>query len=277
MNKLFLVFFCITFFLSMLTNSAQAGRNITLPFTESFNTNNYSDLIWVTDGATHAWQSSGCWSGGCAKFTPPYGPNQGYSGLGQFTNLSGTQLNVRFLIYYGSTYYENAANNKLIILNRLLGARPMIIEREHSSDPYDGNPYPPYMTIGPCDGTVCKYYGGDYWPDGTDTYRIGNRPQHREQEWISIEIEANTSTGNIRLYIHTSDGVLSGLYQTQTMATLGSTWTHLDILGGYFGENGTADANNYFMIDELRIASSYIGPPSGFLSVVVPSAPGSTR
>lgn len=235
---------------------ASAARSIRLPFVEKFDTDTYQrDLVWITQGATHTWEPSGGWSGGAAKFTPPV-TNEGYSGLGSFTGLSGTHINVRFLIYHGSTYVENEAlQNKALIIWRGTEQRPMMISR----------PYNDWMTYGACDGTTCRYQGGDFWPDGTDSFRVGN-PPNREAQWICVEFEADSSSGIINIYLHTQDGALSGLYVSKTMGTPGEQWSYVDIIGGYFHPGGTADANNYFKIDELAISDRYIGPPQGFVT-----------
>lgn len=258
----------------LASNNARAEIRISsLPYTLNFDTNNYSSAVWLTDGATHTWMSTGGWRGGAAKITPPTG-DQAYGGLGQFI-LSGLsnvpeQLNVRWLMYHGATWRENANGEKLIILNRSgNGGRPMIILRESSSGGQT------WETMGACDGTVCRYDGGDFWPDGTDALKIGNRPVAREREWISIEFEANTRTGMIRLYVDTQDGALSGLYIERPMddSGAGGVWSHIDIIGGYFNGPSTADPENYFLIDELQVAGSRIGPPAGFsgASVTRPS------
>jgi hypothetical protein len=253
-------------------NSHAELRISSLPYVERFDNNNYaSSLVWLTGGATHTWLSSGGWSGGAAKFTPPTSA-QSYGGLGQFL-LSGLsnvpeQINVRWLEYHGATWRENANGEKLIILNRSgNGGRPMIILRESSSGGQT------WETMGACDGTVCRYDAGDFWPDGTDRLKIGNRPVAREHEWISIEFEANTRTGMIRLYVDTQDGSLSGLYIERPMddSGPGGTWSHVDIIGGYFNGASTPDPENYFLIDELQISSSRIGPPAGFSSARRPS------
>ncbi|MCW9014604.1 MAG: hypothetical protein OQL06_12545 [Gammaproteobacteria bacterium] len=268
---------CVSSFLVLFAVSVTAGRIVnSLPHEEKFDADNYSDIVWAEGfkGATHTWVPNGGWNGnGAAKFTPPVS-DQGYSGLGQFNNLNGTtgvnQLNVRFLIYHGDTWQEGASNSKVLIVNRFFddgsqGDRPMIISHQY-------NTIGDWVSYGACDGTVCNYQGGGWWPDGTDEFRLGNDPLHREEEWISVELESNAATGLINLYIYTQDGELSGLYTQQTMARPGGLFKYLDILGGYMDPaTSAADANTYFMIDELKIDSQYIGPPPGF--TVVSKAP----
>jgi hypothetical protein len=249
-----------------------------LPHVESFDANNYSDLLWLSRGATQTWMPTAGWNGrGAAKFTPP--DIEGYCGVGQFI-LSGIpleqrpeQLNVRWLLYHGATWREHGPGGKLIIMNREGNrGRPMIIYRDWTNAQGDT-----WETIGPCDGTVCRYYGGDYWPDGRDTLRMGNRPLYREEEWISMELEANTRTGIIRLYIDTQDGQLSGLYVEQPMVDTGpgGIWSYVDIIGGYMWAAEQQHPDNYFMLDEVVISSQRVGPPPGFVntSATRPSPP----
>jgi hypothetical protein len=270
-NKLGVLVLCLAF-----SSTAVAYIRISsFPYEQNFDdssydTNNDNTLVWVTQGATHTWLESGGWRGsGAAKFTPPSN-NEGYSGLGQIHFPSGgtNQINVRFMVYYGATWREHAANNKLAIINREEGSggRAMFISRQFE------NSLGYWETIGACDGTVCNYQGGDYWPDGTDEYRIGDQPNNREEEWISIELEAFANEGRINIYIHTADGVLSGLYTSQTMARPGSAWMYIDILGGYMGRAYQVHQDNYFIIDNLVIDDSYIGPPQGFVGAA-PSPP----
>ncbi len=118
------------FFLASST-TAQSGIVLdSLPYTQNFNDSSYEssiedqNLVWVNAGATHTWVESGGWGGGgAAKFTPPI-LDEGYSGLGQIhfrPDANGdypTHVNVRFLIYHGSSWVEYANNNKVIIMNR---------------------------------------------------------------------------------------------------------------------------------------------------------------
>src|SRR5690349_18198425 len=236
------------------TTAAFAARTLrSLPHEEHFDTNAYaSDIVWTVQGGTHAYMPNSGWKGGAAKFTPPT-TGEGVSGLGQFMlGLSSVpeQLNVRFLVYYGSTWNQYSNGNKLVIMNRDGNrGRPMIISRAVGSGDTR------WETWGACDGTVCRYEGGDYWPDGTDTLRIGNSPIGREHQWISVEFEANTRTGMIRMYVDSEDGRLNGLYIERPMDDTGTggVWSYIDTVGGYMAQTVRADPENYFMIDELKI------------------------
>jgi hypothetical protein len=195
-------------FLMPLT--AFCERQITgLPFEESFDENNYQDLVWVTNGARHEWLPDGGWDGGgAAKFFPIL-TDQGYNGLGQFVGLSTEQLNARFLIRHGSKFNSSGLTyTKVILFNRNgYRERPMIGGRQ-----YEG-----WRTYAPCDNTVCQYEGGfgvdgipddeanghyPWWPNGHDRFRIGDPPDNREEEWICVELQANSRTGEIKALYH---------------------------------------------------------------------------
>jgi hypothetical protein len=245
-----------------LAQPVQAGRSVSaLPWSESFNADNYSDLVWVTEGATHTWLPTGGWNGsGGAKFTPPNA--QGYSGIGQVLlggGLRPTQLNVRFLIYHGRTWSQVSGGGKLVILNREGNRdRPMLIYGEYPEN-FGANAWD---SIAPCNGTVCRHEGGDYWPNGRETFRIGNGKTGRSHEWICVEIEADARKGVIKLYIDVPDRKTVTL---ETSTSTGGTFTMMDILGGYLNRgNARPDAENYFVIDELAMSTSRIGPPDGF-------------
>ncbi|MCG7868483.1 MAG: hypothetical protein JAY67_22500 [Candidatus Thiodiazotropha taylori] len=221
----------------------------------------------MTNGARHEWVANGGWQGGGAAKIFPITTEQGYNGLGSFYGLDTEQLNVRWLIRFGPDFNSSlgsAGQTKTIIFNRFgYRERPMIIGRQVGE----------WRTWGACDNTVCRYEGGDYWPDGTDSFRIGDPPFSRENEWISMEFSANSRTGVIRLYIYTQDGELSGLYVQQTMANTGGTFNYIDGIGHYFNDATVASAGNYFMIDEVVIDDSYIGPPDGFVLGNPPNPP----
>ena len=124
---------------------------------------------------------------------------------------------------------------------------------------------------------MCRNQGGDYWPNGTETFRLGAPGRGRSHEWISVEFEANTRTGMIRLYVDTQDGAETGLYIERPMDDTGTggTWSMVDIIGGYMNRGSIRqDPENYFIIDDVVLSSSRIGPPANFRSGDVrPNAP----
>ena len=256
----------LTLLFILLPMSSFAERRISsFPFSEDFEANNYQDLVWVTNGARHEWMPNGGWQGGGAAKFFPIVTDQGYNGLGQFQGMNTEQLNVRFLIRHGARFNSGGLTyTKVIIMNREgYRERPMIGGRQEGS----------WRTYGACDNTICRYEGGDFWPDGTDSYKIGDPPFAREDEWISVEFEANSRTGIIRLYITSEDGELNGLYVQQSMSTPGGAFNYIDVLGGYFNIAPEPHPDNYFIIDKLVIDDNYIGPPDGFIAGNPPSPP----
>jgi len=260
-------FACITGL--AFSSVAFGARSVSqLPVRVNFDNNNYGDVVKLSAGATHVWDSSGGWSGGAAKFTPP-NQNEGYSGIGSFTGLDSNignirHINVRFLIKHGPTFHNFAANNKLVIINRTVGLRPMIISKSYYN----------WRTYRPCHNTWCV-------PGVTadEELKIGPDPGSRINEWISVELETDLDRQVINLYIYTADGQISGLYQVNPFVDPNDSgegiFSYLDIVGGYFGSNFVgSDPGNYFLIDELVIDDQYIGPPSGFVgSATAPPAP----
>ena len=274
-------------FSALLVSITSANAEISIssfPYEQKFETNDYaSQMVRVTGGATHTWLPSGGWrdSGG-AKITAP-NSNDSDAGIGAI-NFQGSirsvnQINVRFLVYHGSTWQELAANNKVIILDGVdRSQRPMIISRDTGATGEE------YVAYGACAGTTCNYKGGGLRPDNSDTFRIGNPPLAREAEWISVELEANVAEAYIKVYIYTQDGVISGEYVRQHLYVDGNanpasppgdtSWSRLDLIGGYLhGSVQANDPNNYFILDEVKISDSYIGPPAGFLSDPPPKGP----
>jgi hypothetical protein len=236
------------------TASAQTILN-----SQMFDSAYSNSIVQLQQGCVHTWLQNGGWRGGAAKFTPPT-TGEGACGVWAF-DFAGMaqvpeQVNVRFLLFHGSTWQEYGPGNKLVIINRNGNdGRPMVITQKYDN----------WETMSACDGTVCKFDQGGGYSQGGDRLKIGNPPLAREEEWISVELEANTRTGMIRLYIDTQDGDLQGLYIERYMDDTGpgGTWSFGGV-GGYMRQAVRSDPNNYFLIDELVVASSRIGPPAGF-------------
>jgi hypothetical protein len=253
---------------------AYADRQVlSLPHRENFDSSAYqNDIVFVEQGAVHTWMPSGGFQGGAAKFTPTVAA-RGMSGLGRFdlTRLSPVpaQINVRFMIWHGATWSQFGAENKLVILDRIGNSVRPTITAKHV-----GTGATRWESWGACDGTACHYKGGGFVPDLRDSLRIGNPPDAREGEWISVEVEANTTTKKINLYVATKDGSVEGLYATHDLVDGGpaGVWSYIQAIGGYMDEGVPAHPDNFILIDDLVISSTFIGPPTGFV-IKTPKAP----
>ena len=250
-------------FLYNITGTVNAGRNISLPFEQNFDTMDYSDLIWISGGATHTHLPSGGWQGGAAKFTPPTSSSsQYYSGLGSFNGINEKKLHIRVLAKVGSTYHVNQRSvgygyqNKFIIVTRGGADRGMtIFERCGSSG---------YYTFGACDDNTCLYECGgspDWWPNGSDAFKSTDYLD----EWFCLELECDLTTRTSKIYLWTQDGVLDGEYMSTALASGSGAYDAIQIIGGFYNGYHLSDENTYVMFDELKIDTQFIGPPAGFV------------
>lgn len=255
--------------LALVALPALAERPLTgFPFEERFDDDGYArNLLFVNfkKGAEHAWEPTGGWRGGAARFTPP--TEEGYSGLGQFTRLERIrrdldQINIRFLIWHGKTFPREAPRNKLIIANRFHNVgkalRPMVL----SGDSRYGYYY------APCHGTWCDGPGRDAQPFYVDDY---------VEQWVSIELEAKLKDEEINLYVHTPDGRVKGLIaqnrfidKNDHRPLTDNPFSHIDGIGFYWSRvlvdpKKGYSKDTYLKIDELVISDRYIGPPEGFV------------
>lgn len=94
-------------------------------------------------------------------------------------------------------------------------------------------------------------------------------------EWVCIEYEADLNEGVYRVFIDTQDGLYTSESGTTPYAVLDpvvdtspAAWHHISRLWGYlmgFQEHTTVNGYDpYYLLDELIIDDSYIGPPAGF-------------
>ena len=267
-SKIFLLLVLLLITNILFVTKTQAGRNITLPFIDNFDINNYEDLQWLSNGASINYEISGGWSGGAVKITPPTsapGGNGEYGGLGSYDFSATPVVHVRFLVKFGSDYITSVragggnTQNKFVILNPDGdGTRGILSLLQVDSD----------YSIGPCDNSTCKYECGqgsdpnmgDWWPDGNDAFLMS---EHLN-EWIAMEYKVDLTNGLTSVYIWTLDETLGGLYKSYTMP-IGGNIVALQILGGYFNGYHVAGSNVFVMFDEMRISNNFIGPPVNFL------------
>lgn len=256
--------------------------NITsFPYRQNFDTNAWeSTLKWVSGGASASHVTTGCWSGGCAKFMPPT-DGQAYSGLGDFSLPSNTRrLNIRALVRVGPTFFSTMRNigyghqNKLfIVFHGSSSQRGMTMLEE-----WEGQ-----YSFGACEDNDCTYWNDKIWNDSCSTGSGLSGPSEYPDQWISVEAEYDLNTATSKVYVFTQDGVCKGFRAQRTLTDTSSYYNQIQILGGFFNAAYTADDNNYIMWDNLVINNTYIGPPEGFVNGdtsapgEAPSAPGGLR
>lgn len=267
-------------------STSDAGRRISLPFVEHLDAaTSISDISWATQGGTVTWVANGGWRGsGGVKITAPFiNGDQGYAGLGSFDVGRQTRLNVRFLIYFGSSFQEQLQFDKLLIVLRekqgidLGSLRPMILDNQRIQFGRE------HRFWRACRGVVeC----GE--PNGADVFTVSSAKN--ANQWVCFELESDLVAERLNLYIHTADGRYRGISSSVSLANernevaafnggvsrpptdfpiyqvqvLGGFWNWSDGRrdGGVIGSK--RDANAYIKIDEIAIDNRYIGCPAGF-------------
>ena len=250
-----------------------ASRNIgshSLPWSENFDVNNYSDLYRNSGNGIIEHDSSGGWNGtGAVKITPGTVSHQYYC-LGQITNIGGGNekvVHVRWLQYFGPTYpTDQPAYKNLILIDATRASgdasdRPMSI----------ANIFQNGMLFSVTDDTTrVNYDNVDYtggpgavYPDGDEFY-----VNDYLNQWVCFEYVADIANNRNRLYITTQDGRFSGLYSSTVNSIAPDRYiVAIDVLGLYVNtaQSGAHSSTTYTKIDELVISDSFIGPPARFL------------
>lgn len=258
-----------------VSNDGEYNYASAFPIRYTFDDDLYAtseSVVWASAdaGASHEFVPDGGWDGcGAARFRPP-AVYENMSGIGQILDLrdvmESSTLAIRYCISVGATFPELASGAKPIILWRgqpgaddqghddAVGARPMVISRP---DPAGRG-----IAYGLCDGTVCTYVGGDFWPDGSDTWVLA------DDGWSCLEFDFDLANDSMELYVTTQDGrfddtpYLSATFRDEASGP-GGVFTAIDIVGGYFAQS-VSDPDNYYVIDDLVIDTAHIGPPPGF-------------
>lgn len=266
MNRI--IFLCIMASLILFSN-VHAERTISLPYSTTFDTDDLSDIAWTDCGATVTHSSTGGWSGGAVKMTPPTSAcssgNGGMSTIGEFLGFSETRINVRFLIKFGSTYVANKQGgvNKFIDVHSSGGTRFGILGLHLADGPFMAPAVAPY----PSAWYVFRSPGTEEADHDSANATIKWTDASLGGEWYCFEYEINAAGNTTTFYLTKSDGT----QQTVTSETSVAGNMYTLYIGGYHNGYGTADANNYLLIDNLVISNTYIGPPEGFVGGSTPS------
>jgi hypothetical protein len=219
-----------------------------------------------------------CYSGGCMKVVPPKGVcagngNGGIGGVGNLSYTAANEVHFRFLIKFGSTFNSMSSGGVIKFLladfpdrDGILG----LIECTSGTCPESN-----YMCFGPsaadgnyafCDPDTCR----GWVEDCPENARI---TAARHPGWIAVEYYVNNSANEVGIYMWSQNGLLNGYnYHVHSSVPYNNSGFYISYYNGY----GTADANNYYLLDSLKVADSYIGPPAGFVGGADTTAPAVT-
>jgi hypothetical protein len=283
--------FLIVVLIFMCWHPAYADLAVTLPWTMDFDNNEWvEDLALDECSGTSTHVTSGCFGGGCMKVTPPTstctggGINGGQTGLGWVNYSTTSTYHVRFLIKFGSNYLATMSNNgggtgtKFILQDS--PNRRGVMGFDKTSN--DGT----YMTFGVwTEGSVLRYRTAPNrgWIEDA-RLRIGLNNAYIG-EWICLEYFIDLTNDITGLYVWTQDGVFNGEYggdgstpEVQGMSySTGGTNDMTGFYMSYFnGYNANQTSDTYYMIDNMQVSTSFIGPPAGFVGGTTPTVTGCT-
>jgi hypothetical protein len=249
----------------LVATNAYADRAITLPWELTFDNNSWvSDLARGECGGTSTHVTEGCYSGGCARIVPPTTPcagggiNGGGVGLRWITYPATTRIHIRFLIKFGPTFASSMRNSggnlevKFLVLDSpsrvgLLGLLGSDTDGRYLAWAAYGN-----LNVWTFRNQEPVWI--EYAP-----FRI--RDNVRSQEWIAVEYWVDSATDRTGVYVWTQDGAQSGsIVDVPKSNSVNSTGFWMS----YFNSYGVANEGNWYLIDNLAVSTSYIGPPQGF-------------
>lgn len=276
----------LLFYPTYIAAQCVGGSHATLPITVDFETSeSYASDVCVDGGdGTHTFLATGGWNGGGAARFDISSTADTYQGL-TMQGWSTQIMHVRWVMYIPTSYSEHLASvaePKVLIPNRAApynttdyraihwhksstGSEIDVMQSEHNNTDFN---YPSCSGDGPQ-----LYLSTDVAPN-FDLLDY-------EGQWVCFELKLDirsttAADERIRVWVTTRDGtwnetaILSprcGPYGVDT-----GNWTRLDILGHY-GGGGNA---SYFILDDVKVDNSYIGPPTGFLGSEARTAEGVT-
>lgn len=253
-----------------------SGANVSLPHTENFDGAGWDAANYLTSdecGGTARRTATGCYSGDCLKVIPPTsactggGINGGAVGMGWYTYSGSRTMHWRFLIKFGSYYATGQTSGGGGLINKFL---------------LSDSPTRASILGLNCTGSGSGRYCAWAVLDRNEVYHF-RTPPHRGwiedslfrvsstshvNEWIAVEYALNTNTGIGQLYLWTQDGSYNGILIDNVPLDTGINMNGFYF--SYYNSYGVSNPNNYFLIDDLVISTSYIGPPDGFVGKPAP-------
>jgi hypothetical protein len=269
-------------FVFIAITPALAARSISFPFELKFDSgdNWTADLAWEDCGGTVTHVTLGCWSGGCAKITPPTsacaggGINGGMASLGNFEGFSTERLNIRMLLKVGPTYYRSARDGGGTLENKFIdvhggndgNARLGILGFQAHYTSEGPPPNTDYYAFGPMSNPYTEFVFASPPSGGgieNSPFRVSDTAHHGG-EWICVEYEINTNADTTSVVITEANG------NQTTIRTPSSNTGNMNrfYIGGYHNGFFVPDPDTYMLIDELKVSNTYIGPPPTFIGSV---------
>jgi len=288
MKKLFIIvailFSCLcvlpTFaetFIDCNFNSAPSSEDNGGTYTCDTGSLNFGLSALSNPGGTAEHVTTGGWgNSGAAKFYSITNTG-GNRWLDPGVSTSTTRQNIRWLMKFTST---GAIDGKWIDFNGD-SPRTWLSFAARSSDcgigevrpepTYDGTSYAVHCgdaTSNPCGSYkwCCDSSYGVTWSGTPLSTCTEESAAHGELdladyvgEWVCVEMEKHND-GTQKTYVWTQDGAYDGLYMTTVTSTSESSLGQRPV--GAYQENVSAGS---WLIDEVKYADTYIGPPAGFV------------
>lgn len=242
-----------------------AGTITSLPHTLDISSQAVINTLCQADtGSAKTYVAGGSWSGDHAvKLWLPTA-SQGYGCIRgvQFSgDASGQiQINIRFVMQLPQAYMEDDALSggpgpKHIILLRVSETNRFIAQMHGFADT------PQQWDMG---------LGNEITPQYPDP-RVWDYSQH-VSDAVCYEYEAVIG-GQFRLWITKRTGstwneteLYGAASDTPPSCPSGSTWSNIDVLGGFGGpgSEGASNAGAFMLLSDIVVSNAYIGPPVGF-------------
>ena len=187
--------------------------------------------------------------------------NGGTVGWGWLTFPHQPVVHIRFLVKFGSTFPQNVAAGGGGLINKFLlmdGPSRISILGFNCSD--TSGRYCAFGVLNSSESYAFRSPPNRGWIEDA-LFRV--TASSHVNEWIAVEYVLNQSTGYGSLYLWTPDGTYNGIYIENVPIDTSPQMENFYM--SYFNCYGLADANNYYLIDNYAISTSYIGPPSGFV------------
>jgi hypothetical protein len=251
------------------------------PYTQNFDDNSWvstAALFYPTAcNASTSHTTTGCYSGGCAFISPPYtaccdGINGCYSGLGLYRFPDTTRIHWRFLIKFEEDYFTSVSNAGGGLYIKFIDVGDESVTGERTGI---------FYLI--CTDSPSRYCAFGLYSTGGTVYYTNDANDYEIQyaamkfsttdyvnEWIAFEYYIDTAANQQGFYTWTQDGEFNGTHVGPRPAYYAGSVEQDNGYLTYYNAIVSNVADSDYLIDNLVISNSYIGPPDGFVGGSTP-------